>query len=493
VLKSLHWTIVLLGVLAVSSTALVSLVEDPVVDLDLWGQLAMGRETFARGWPLAEDPFSYVPTVKPVIYHEWLTGLSFYLMLEHLGPWSFQALRVVLGLSTLALAALAGRRMGGSPLSIGVILFAVLPTAQQGYSAVRAHLFTFFFFALFILLLEEAERGRRRLLWLLPLIGVAWANLHGGFVAGVGLIFLYIVSHLLAGKMPWALMMAWVATILASLLNPYGVHYWAYLARALPMPRPYVDEWWPVPLDLSSFLGFKALVVLAALTVLATPRRHWPGLVVLAVTAAMGFRHMRHIPFFVIAAAAYLSPPLTPLLERLKDALRARVAARVVPAILMVLVLGGLDVAAVHQLRRASWRLTVPATTYPVGAVDFIRINRLHGNLATPFNWGEYALWKLYPRVRVSLDGRYETVYPEAVTADGARLVFGLPGWWRMLDEYPTDMVLVDKTFEMAQVMRQASNWTKVYEDAVSAVYLPAAKSKRPWLYPAQRAQGTFP
>jgi hypothetical protein len=496
VVKLLHRIIVVLGGLAVLLTALVSILEDSVVDWDLWGALAMGRETLMRGWPPLQDPFSYVPTLNPVVYHEWLTGVLFYLMLEHLGAWSFQALRVALALATLALAALAGRLMGASLLTIGVILFTVLPTAGQGDSPVRAQMFTFLLFSLYILLLEEADRGRRRLLWLLPPIGWIWANLHGGFVAGVALIFLYIVAHLATGKRAWDLIGAWIATILVSLLNPYGVHYWSYLVRSVPMPRPHIDEWGPVPLDILSFWGFKALLVLAVLTVFATARRHWPGLVVLAATAGLAFRHHRHIPFFVIAATAYLSPPLTPLLGRLSTALRARAAVRpLVSAVLVVSVLATLDVAAIRHLGTVtSWRLRVPSSYYPVGAVEFIRINRLKGNLATPFTWGEYVLWRLYPQVRVSLDGRYETVYPEQVSADGFSLLYGLPGWRRLLDQYPTDMVLVDKAYEMmARVMREATNWAAVYEDAVSVIYLPTARSQGSWIHPLPREEGSFP
>ena len=37
----------------------------------------------------------------------------------------------------------------------------------------------------------------------------------------------------------------------------------------------------------------------------------------------------------------------------------------------------------------------------------------VQGRLVLPFNWGEYALWHFGPRLRVSTDGRRETVYTE--------------------------------------------------------------------------------
>ena len=35
--------------------------------------------------------------------------------------------------------------------------------------------------------------------------------------------------------------------------------------------------------------------------------------------------------------------------------------------------------------------------------------------LLLPFEWGEYAIWHLWPACRVSVDGRFRTVYPEEI------------------------------------------------------------------------------
>jgi hypothetical protein len=45
------------------------------------------------------------------------------------------------------------------------------------------------------------------------------------------------------------------------------------------------------------------------------------------------------------------------------------------------------------------------------------------GRLVTAFNWGEYALWHFGPTLKVSIDGRRETLYAdETVKAQGAIL-----------------------------------------------------------------------
>lgn len=346
---------------------------------------------------------------------------------------------------------------------------------------------------MFIFLLEHGEDGRRRLL-LIPVLTALWANLHGGFVAGIGIVLLYAASYAARRRMPGLLLGICVAATLATLVNPYGIHYWRYLYDGLLMPRPFVPEWTSLPLDLTSRWAFKALLILACLSVAVARRRHWPGLIVMAVTAALAIFHRRHVPFFAIAAIAFLPAYLSSLLDRLVASLRERVAARpVIVSGLAGLMLGWLTLAAVFQLGRFTpWSLQVPAGFYPVGAVEFVRLNDLRGNLATPFNWGEYVLWKLHPRVKISFDGRYETVYPIPVTTDNFNFMYTQGDWRRLLREYPTEMVLVDRRSSALEAMAQEPDWVAVYADPISALFLRRGTGGVRWLWP-QPSHGTIP
>src|SRR5262249_18608609 len=70
------------------------------------------------------------------------------------------------------------------------------------------------------------------------------------------------------------------------------------------------------------------------------------------------------------------------------------------------------------DLWRARGLVVYAAADYPVGALRFLRERGTRGNLALPLDWGSYALWQVAPAVRVSLDGRFATVYPPAVVED---------------------------------------------------------------------------
>ena len=50
---------------------------------------------------------------------------------------------------------------------------------------------------------------------------------------------------------------------------------------------------------------------------------------------------------------------------------------------------------------------------FPARAVALLKQSGIRGNMAVPFDWGEYVIWHLGPGIKVSVDGRRETVYSE--------------------------------------------------------------------------------
>src|SRR5262249_2003308 len=151
----------------------------------------------------------------------------------------------------------------------------------------------------------------------------------------------------------------------------------------------------------------------------------------------------KHVGLFAVAAVAFVPANLAPMVERLPVSWRSRESAGPSPAARLATIALAVVVVAlvVDLLVLTPWEPVVSRKEYPVGAVEFLRLNELHGNLATPFNWGEYVLWKVGPSVKVSLDGRYEAVYSEAVAEDTFRFERGTGDWRRLLRDYPTEMV----------------------------------------------------
>jgi hypothetical protein len=108
---------------------------------------------------------------------------------------------------------------------------------------------------------------------------------------------------------------------------------------------------------------------------------------------------------------------------------------------------------------------------FPARAVELIRRSGVSGNLALTFDWGEYALWYLGPCVKVSMDGRRETVYTDEVYRQSLDFERGTGAWDALLQPGTTDMVLVASGSATANLMDRAPGWLPVHRDVQAALY----------------------
>src|SRR6266481_7112936 len=88
------------------------------------------------------------------------------------------------------------RRSAGGPYVAGLIVAFAAATGFLSFG-VRPQVFNVLFAAAFVSLLEgyKDRAVSRRALWLLPALTVLWANLHSGYLLGVGLLTLYAAAE----------------------------------------------------------------------------------------------------------------------------------------------------------------------------------------------------------------------------------------------------------------------------------------------------------
>lgn len=424
-----------------------------VADSDLWARLAAGAAVWRDGRVFESDPFAFTPTLPEWIDHEWGAGVIFYGLIGGFGPGSLLMFRLAAATAAagfaVAVALRAGTRREAVLLLALPCAFAVVP----GYVAVvRSHALTYMFFGFTLLALDLIRSGRRWPAYVLVPLTAVWANCHGGFVSGLGTMGVFATEALLRRRHRVILWSVLGASLCSTLLNPWGPRYWAYLVPALLHRRPEIEEWGPLPLfRMDSFFGFRiSFIIVGTLLMLrwrdARTRLSPAGAVMLALTAWLGWSSRRHAPFFGIAALAFAPP----LLESALMAVRSRVpadATRTLRPIHGVILLYLLAFFLARQRfgNEAGGRVIAPVGFYPVREADLLMYSGAEGRLAVPFRWGSYALWRLYPRLLVSIDGRYEETYPEA-TFEMNQDFFNLRGedWDRLAREFKPDYVMLD-------------------------------------------------
>jgi hypothetical protein len=470
-------------VLAVLLNAMGRTTADP----DLWGYLAFGRRFWETGAFPYKDVFSYVDTLPLWVYHEWLTGVLFYPLYQALGGAGLQLLKYAMGLAIVAMVYLTARERGASLLSAALVLFLIQLFPVIGFSPVRAQVFTYCFFVTTVYLLERARiKQRWGALWILVPLQVLWCNLHGGFIAGLGLLGLYALGEGLSRRPFWPYLRVMLAAGLVTLVNPYGWEYWHYLGAAVSMPRPEISEWsslWGAyrksQIGNSEVAYILFIVSFAGFLAVRSRWRELAPILTLGLVFYLGLKHLRHLTFFLLLVGAYMPALLTRCLESLVWSRTSR-SPRLWPVMAVLLALTALlticKFLSKHPLHLETSQPpeagSLPGQYYPVGAVAYLEAHRLSGNLLTEFGWGEYLIWTLYPRCRVALDGRYETVYPPRVAQNFFNFIHQKGNSRQFLDDYPPDLILLAPRSKACALISSLPGWRQVYADTGSALFV---------------------
>lgn len=454
-------------------------ISNNVADVDLWHEMALARETFASGRVPLEDRFAYTPTKHPVVHHEWGAGVVAFCAMTSLGESGIVAAKYALAFGLGVVCWLCASRRGASVGAFGLLAAVAVLLADQGFSTLRAQMYSYLLTACLLYWLDRDRQGDRKWLLVWLPVYVVWLNLHAGFLVGAGIFLLYWLEQA-ARRQPHAhLLLAGSAMIALIALNPYGLHYYEYLATAALMPRPLIDEWGPLWRSGTPYqIGlFAVSLVLLGYTARHVGFRSVRGLPAILVCAALAVKSTRLLNFYAIVWLCYLPAyfEATPL----GQSLRRRYPKRAWP---LAAVCAAMVAVSVPPFVLAKpWLLRVPEepiprfgnhVIYPVGAVDFLARTAFRGKLMVPFDWGAYVSWRLFPDVKVSIDSRYEVAYPPGSLERNSIFYRALDGWEAVLAAEQADAVLVPKALPVCKHMPSLRGWRQVYGDANAQIYL---------------------
>lgn len=391
-----------------------------LADPDLWGHLRFGLDIVHIGHvSVGRDPYSFTQD-RPFIYHEWLGGTIMALAYRFGGVSGLILLKAVLvgAAFTLVWGSLRRTpfrwRWGGLAIAaIGGLL---------AFVTVRPQLWTMIAMVGVCRILTSSSRN---VVWWLPPIFAAWANLHGGWVLGGAIVALWTgIAIVQRREGRWKLLMAGIVSLAATLLNPYGVDLWMFLATTVRVGRERITEWQPI-----WRAGVPAVVLwlLPVATILVSMRRRGrPALGVLLTLVFLAYASanvLRLVSLFALSTVTLLSSDWP------KENVSRRFGAGASHGFLVLCV--GVIVFGVTM-----WAHWMPSCirmgvgrTYP-GLPDTVVAESLRGTegrLVTAFDWGEYVIWHFGPNLQVSIDGRRETLYSDRMVDEQEAIRNGTP------------------------------------------------------------------
>jgi hypothetical protein len=381
-------------------------------DPDLWGHVRFGLDWWRTGTLPSVDPYSFTQD-RPWINHEWLSEAAMAAAYWAGGALGLIALKVVLLGSALSL--LARRLRGARPVVTTATLTLALACLLPISLTVRPQLWSVVGLALLVTQLDQSTPPGRWRVVATAFLFALWANLHGGWITGAAVMCVYASVRAYRDRNAAA---RWIVlagvSLAATLINPYGLELWRFLALTVRSSRPDISEWQPVRFTFPpspDWIGI--LVPLSVALVLSLRKGNRPRLEVWAVIVllvAASVRVSRVGPLMVPACLVLLAPCIR---EHWGDFGRVSVRPGGAGMLFWVPVAVVVVAAAGSASRSLSCIPALGPWVPDREAADHLQ--SASGRLWTSFNWGEYAIWHFGPKLQVSIDGRRETVYSEDV------------------------------------------------------------------------------
>lgn len=450
----------------------------PMSTVDLTYQLRAGAEIIATGAVPVVDTWTFTAAGLPWVDQQWGSQVVLSAVEQAAGWTGLVLLRA--GLTGVIFACLLAilRRGRLDPRITALLTLAAFVVAAPAM-ALRPQLFGMACLALVLLLIVDrrAHPGR---LWLVPIITVVWANLHGSFFLGPAVLGLAWLEDLHDGVRPRnRVLVVALVTAAAASLTPTGPSVYAYAVglSVNPVVTARITEWQPTSLrDLPGiifYLSVLAVVVLIARRGRATP---WPALAWLGMFFAIGVYAQRGIawwPLGAIPAAAALfaadGDGMTRPAARPDTAKARRLNVVIAGAIVLV------TLAALPAWRPVDPATGVPAATLtdaPSGIAAALRELSKPGdrvlNAQAWGSWFEYAL----PDLRYAIDSRIE-FFPAEVWVDYIAVISGADGWQARLASWAPAWFVLEGQDPALEDRLAEVGWEVAYRDDDGVVMRP--------------------
>ncbi|HEV8282495.1 MAG TPA: hypothetical protein VGQ02_11580, partial [Candidatus Limnocylindrales bacterium] len=257
----------------------------PMSSVDLSYQLRAGGDIIDTRSIPSVDTWTFTAAGVPWVDQQW--GAQVVLTAVHrLGGWTgLVVLRALLTAVVVGATLAIALRRGLDPRVAAVLTLIAFVVAAPAM-ALRPQLFGMACFAitlLFVALRREQPRG----LWLVPVVVVLWANVHGSFILAPIILGLAWLEDL-HDRDPAArrTLLVGFVSVIAACLTPFGPGVWAYAVGLSSNPgvTARTTEWQPTSLrDASGLLFFGSVAAVIALIARSGRRVPWPTLLWLGV------------------------------------------------------------------------------------------------------------------------------------------------------------------------------------------------------------------
>jgi len=381
-------------------------------------------------------------------------------------------------------------------LAFSIFLF--LPLMKTHWLP-RAHLYSHFFIVVWFIILDRYIETRKiKTLFILPLLQVLWVNLQSSFIYGfvIGGIFILgeLLEYIILKKKDKleslkCLIGVGLLTILTSLVNPFGLKYYANFFSNKTVTgflKSVTTEFLSVNTHKIIAVNFVVLLIFMIIYFFKkTSAKHikYSYILMLIFWQYTALEYTRHVAILGIVLALILPVFLNEIsvferVKKLNEKFRlisrgyCLIFNKKKTTVLSILFIVLLTLFPLTNTGKTclEFKAEIDERRYPIRAVEYMKKNKLKGRIYNTYLYGGYLIWEYYPKKVVFIDPR-ASIYPLGILQDYFYVYTGEEKWLEVLKLYKIKYILVERESNIGKLIRYAEKWEALYEDEISVLY----------------------
>ncbi len=430
------------------------------VDTDLGWHLRYGNFFLENGHPMIKNKLSVLLHDQPwpnsyILYHP-LVAVAYRIS----GFWGLTILNAVTMTISFIFVWLILNKNIVKTFMVSLI------TSLGGWTilryGLRAQITSILFLCLLFYILEKVNQTKHKLI-LLGLLFLVWANFHGSYLYGIILTSLWSLLEF----QPYLS----IPVFITPLINPFGLNNYRYVLKTMFSPLNTMIAEWTTPQLFFKIISLSVFLIYIGLwfrknKFLGLKKLFWPLASLSSLYLVLNAR--RNLPqFFLITSIGLVKlikfpKKIKPIINIFSTTILGLSAILILPKTIKI---------------NSSWQnyCRLGMTHYPCSAIDYIKENKLQGNIFNFYRWGGFLSWQL-PDNLIFVAGHIPAnqlpsgKYPYQLHLE---ILQAQPEYQDKLDKYNIDYILIPpNTFLDLELQENKTKlWKEIYRDKISALY----------------------
>jgi hypothetical protein len=471
----------------------------PIPPNDFWWHLKIGEYIYTTHTIPTTNMYAWsLPPNQPFFYASWLAELLFY-MLYRLGGLALIITTgtLLIGISIFLLALEAKRRSNSWRISAMVIaLFCLMITSNL---PIRTQMWAWIPFITTYIVLKRYSEGNIRWWWLFlcPTCMVIWVNVHGSFLLGLILVFIFFLGEIINKVLKQSPSLNWhqiewmgctgLLSGLAILINPrfLGIINYTFKLLTDPSIQQLIEEWQsPTPKGLANIVFFISVLLFIIVLVYSKYRLTPTEIILYSGFLWLAWSGQRSIIWYGMISTPILARLIRDIPLRIHSFVAQKNWVNLVLVVLLFIpvVLAQIGFVEKLPLPETYWKQVIRnspvgrliSINTPVAAAEYLK-SHPGGQLFNEMGYGSYLIWAI-PGQKVFIDPRIE-LFPYNQWMDYIHVNLGM-NYNEILTKYGVDRIVLDKMLQPDLAANLASDrqWNLEFNDENSQIWSRTSK-----------------